>query len=116
MVIFSSRAQILLHESHAHIGHPTCTSSLKVLNAARSILNLVYDVCATSYDLALLGPFSLVRSSACCPMLCSTYVGCVVQLVLYMTGKVLARFLHVAIDSHSEELSAPLCFELEFIR
>ncbi|KAI0922370.1 hypothetical protein AcV7_005920 [Taiwanofungus camphoratus] len=89
-------AQILLHESHAHIGHPTCTSSLKVLNAARSILNLVYDVCATSYDLALLGPFSL--------------------LVLYMTGKVLARFLHVAIDSHSEELSAPLCFELEFIR
>ncbi|KAI0931896.1 hypothetical protein AcW1_000826 [Taiwanofungus camphoratus] len=88
--------QILLHESHAVVGKSTCSSSCKILDAARAILDLLYNVCATSYDLSLLGLF---------PMIC-----------WFMAGRVLVRFLRVAIDVNSEELSSTLRVEVAFIR
>ncbi|KAL6306492.1 hypothetical protein BKA93DRAFT_840803 [Sparassis latifolia] len=89
-------AQILLHESHAIIGAASCISSVKILNAARRILNLLYDVCSTSYDLALLGHFA--------------------NICWFMAGRVLVRFLDVATQMKSEEQCTILKVELEFIR
>ncbi|KZT01965.1 uncharacterized protein LAESUDRAFT_443524 [Laetiporus sulphureus 93-53] len=89
-------AHILLHETHAAVGSEACQSSLKILNAARGILNLVYDVCATSYDLSLLGQFAAVS--------------------WFMAGRVLVRFLRAAINSNTSDLSVNLLVEIDFIR
>ncbi|KAH9840158.1 uncharacterized protein C8Q71DRAFT_746053 [Rhodofomes roseus] len=74
-------AVILLHETHAHIESKTCHSSLNILNAARGILNLMYDVCATSYNLSLLGQFVVVSSArqSRLGLLTSSHIGCVVH-------------------------------------
>ncbi|TFY53256.1 hypothetical protein EVJ58_g9551 [Rhodofomes roseus] len=89
-------AVILLHETHAHIESKTCHSSLNILNAARGILNLMYDVCATSYNLSLLGQF--------------------VVAAWFMAGRVLIRFLRVAVQSKAAQQTATLIAELDFIR
>ncbi|KZT05881.1 uncharacterized protein LAESUDRAFT_726455 [Laetiporus sulphureus 93-53] len=88
-------AEILLHEPHAVVGRSTCTSSCKILHASRAILDLLYNVYSTSYDVSLLGLF---------PMMC-----------WFMAGRVLVRFLRVAIDCGSEETCATLRAEVDFI-
>jgi hypothetical protein len=68
--IFCS-AVILLHDPHADVSSPNCTQSQKVLGAARAILNSVYSLTATSYDIGLLpcytevGTFTPPRCSMC---------------------------------------------------
>jgi len=54
---------ILLHEPHLnlHIDRPNCTSAAKVLESARAILNLMYAVWSTNYDIGLLDYFCPVR-------------------------------------------------------
>ncbi|KAH9947919.1 hypothetical protein B0H21DRAFT_736146 [Amylocystis lapponica] len=94
--IASHLANILLHETHAVVGRSTCTSSRKILVAARAILDQLYQVSATSYEISLLGLFSLMG--------------------FFMAGRVLVRFLHVAIDYKSEEQTAILRAEVDFIR
>ncbi|CAE6411939.1 unnamed protein product [Rhizoctonia solani] len=47
-------AIILMHEEHADINSPNCLSTQKSLLAARAILDLIYLVCSTSYDMARL--------------------------------------------------------------
>ncbi|KAH7344812.1 hypothetical protein B0J17DRAFT_16130 [Rhizoctonia solani] len=47
-------AIILMHEEHANINSPNCLSTQKSLLAARAILDLIYLVCSTSYDLTRL--------------------------------------------------------------
>ncbi|KAH9920606.1 uncharacterized protein B0H18DRAFT_1023541 [Fomitopsis serialis] len=89
-------AIILLHEAHAHIESETCPSSLRILTAARGILNLMYDVCATSYNLSLLGQF--------------------VVAAWFMAGRVLIRFLRIAVPSNATQHTATLIAELDFIR
>ncbi|KAI0361291.1 hypothetical protein OH77DRAFT_1544576 [Trametes cingulata] len=87
---------IVLHEGHARIGRPGCISSCKVLAAARSILNLLYEAYSTSHNLALLGVF---------PMVC-----------WFGAGRVLVRFLKAAIEAQSDEHTATLQAEVNFFR
>ncbi|KAG9043658.1 hypothetical protein FS837_009293 [Tulasnella sp. UAMH 9824] len=47
-------AMILLHDPHADIGSPNCFSSQRILSATRSILELIYKLCGTTYDLIYL--------------------------------------------------------------
>ncbi|KAI0652152.1 hypothetical protein C8Q79DRAFT_936455 [Trametes meyenii] len=89
-------ATIILHEGHAMIGRAACISSCKVLNAARGILDLLHEAYSTSRNLALLGVF---------PMIC-----------WFASGRVLIRFLKSAIDAQSEEHTASLRTEVDFIR
>ncbi|CCL99564.1 uncharacterized protein FIBRA_01582 [Fibroporia radiculosa] len=88
-------ADILLHEPHAIVGRDSCRSSCRILQAARAILELLYSICATSYDLQLLGLF---------PVMC-----------WFMAGRVLVRFLRAAIDSNSEEMTTAVRSEVDFI-
>ncbi|KAG8702179.1 hypothetical protein FRC09_004915 [Ceratobasidium sp. 395] len=45
-----------MHEEHADIDSPNCLSTQKSMLAARAILDLVYIVCSTSYDITRLPP------------------------------------------------------------
>lgn len=49
-----SRSMILLHDPHADLASPTCPSSQRMLMATRAILELVYKITATTYDLIYL--------------------------------------------------------------
>ncbi|OBZ79584.1 hypothetical protein A0H81_00861 [Grifola frondosa] len=89
-------AAIILHEPHAMVGRATCIHSCKILIAARTILDLLYSVSATSFDLSLLGLF---------PMIC-----------WFMAGRVLVRFLRASIESKSDEHCSTLEVEVHYIR
>ncbi|OCH96219.1 hypothetical protein OBBRIDRAFT_787678 [Obba rivulosa] len=89
-------AHILLHESHAVVGSATCISSCVILNASRAVLNMLYNISSTSYNLSLLGLF---------PMIC-----------WFMAARVLVRFLRTAIASKSEEQISTLQAEVDFFR
>lgn len=56
------RAIIVLHDPHADVRQSGCISALKILTAARSILDLIYNVWSTSFDITLLDSFCSVRS------------------------------------------------------
>ncbi|GBE77868.1 hypothetical protein SCP_0107500 [Sparassis crispa] len=92
----SHLAQILLHETHAIVGRSTCVSSRKILTSARAILDLLHGVSSTSYDLSLLGIF---------PMIC-----------WYMAGRILVRFMRVAIELKVKEQCDILRAEIDYIR
>ncbi|KAJ1311026.1 hypothetical protein OPQ81_009532 [Rhizoctonia solani] len=47
-------AMILLHDKHANFYSPNCSSSLKLVAAARATLDLMYTICSTSYDITRL--------------------------------------------------------------
>lgn len=59
MFIYS--AIILLHDPYASIFSPGCVSAFKILEASRNILELIYAVCSTSFDVSLLDIFCAVR-------------------------------------------------------
>lgn len=50
-------ATIILHDPHADVKLSGCVSALKILTAARAILDLIYDVSNTSFDITLLDSF-----------------------------------------------------------
>ena len=54
-------AIILLHDPYAHVHSPGCVSAFRILEASRSILDLIYIVRSTSFDITLLDPFCAVR-------------------------------------------------------
>ncbi|KAI9572876.1 hypothetical protein HD554DRAFT_2063701 [Boletus coccyginus] len=87
---------ILLHEPHSNAKSSICTSAMKILHAARGILELVFVVLSTNYDLGLLDPF--------CPF------------CWFLAGRVFARFLKAAQDASSTQQIDTLQVELEFIR
>ncbi|CAE6522064.1 unnamed protein product [Rhizoctonia solani] len=47
-------AMVLLHEKLANFYSPNCPSAPKIVAAARAIINLMYTVCSTSYDITRL--------------------------------------------------------------
>ncbi|KAG9009730.1 hypothetical protein FRB90_008175 [Tulasnella sp. 427] len=47
-------AMLLLHDPHANIDSPNCPSASRMLISARAILDLIYKLTATSFDLMLL--------------------------------------------------------------
>ncbi|KAJ7361636.1 hypothetical protein DFH08DRAFT_844736 [Mycena albidolilacea] len=87
-------ATILLHDPHANVRKSGCISALKILTAARSVLDLAYAVCSTSFDVTLLDPFC-------------TYCW-------FISGRVLVRFLQAAIDANTPDQISTLHAELDF--
>ncbi|KIK99029.1 hypothetical protein PAXRUDRAFT_30764 [Paxillus rubicundulus Ve08.2h10] len=87
---------ILLHEPHSNFKTSICTSAMKILHAARGILDLLYAVWSTNYDLGLLDLF--------CPF------------CWYLAGRVFGRFLKAAQDVDSAQQIETIQVELEFIR
>ncbi|KAF8216122.1 hypothetical protein K438DRAFT_1800101 [Mycena galopus ATCC 62051] len=88
-------ATILLHDPHANVRKSGCISALKILTAARSVLDLAYAVCSTSFDVTLLDPF------------CS--------YCWFISGRVLVRFLQAAMDANTTEQISTLRAELDFL-
>lgn len=54
------RGLILLNEPHARPGEATCVHADRILRAARAIVDLMYNIASTSYDVSLLGLHSIV--------------------------------------------------------
>lgn len=89
-------ATIVLHDPHADVRQSGCISALKILTAARAILDLIYGVWSTSFDMSLLDSF------------CS--------FCWFVAGRVLLRFLQAALDVKSADQIATLRAELEFVQ
>ncbi|PAV22369.1 hypothetical protein PNOK_0232600 [Pyrrhoderma noxium] len=89
-------AQILLHDPHVDIKRKGCISAARILEAARAVLDQLYNIWATSFDLTLLDNF-------CC-------------FAFFMCGRVLTRFLQEArtIGDHTQAITYRS--ELEYIR
>jgi len=88
-------ATVILHDPHAEVRQSGCISALKILTAARAILNLIYSVWSTSYDVTLLDSF------------CS--------FCWSVAGRVLVSFLQVALDAKNHDQIATLHTEIDFI-
>ncbi|TFK77005.1 hypothetical protein BDN72DRAFT_754042 [Pluteus cervinus] len=87
---------IILHDPHAEVQQSGCLSALKILTAARAILDLIYVVWSTSYDITLLDSFC--------------------TFCWFVAGRVLVRFLQAAIDANSHEQVATLRAEVDFVQ
>ncbi|KAG1755181.1 uncharacterized protein EDB91DRAFT_1233936 [Suillus paluster] len=87
---------ILLHEPHSNIHRANCTSAAKILESARTILDLIYAVWSTNYDIGLLDYF--------CPF------------CWYLAGRIFSRFLHAAQDAGCVQQMETLQAELDFVR
>ena len=61
LFMYIHSAIILLHDPYAHIYSPGCVSAFKILEASRNILELIYAVCSTSFDVSLVDFFCAVR-------------------------------------------------------
>ncbi|TFK30536.1 hypothetical protein FA15DRAFT_662508 [Coprinopsis marcescibilis] len=88
-------ATIVLHDPHADVRQSGCISALKILTAARSILDLIYSISSTSFDITLLDSF--------CPF------------CWFASGRVLVRFLQVALDARQPDQITTLKAEIDFI-
>ncbi|KAG8926278.1 hypothetical protein FRC01_009058, partial [Tulasnella sp. 417] len=53
-LVIPNVAMLLLHDPHANLDSPNCLSADRMLAAARAILDLIYKLTATSFDLMLL--------------------------------------------------------------
>ncbi|CAK5280565.1 unnamed protein product [Mycena citricolor] len=88
-------ALILLHDPHAKMNRKGCISALKIITAAHAILDLIYNVCSTSFDVTLLEPFC--------------------AFCWFIAGRVILRFLQAAIDAQDTDNIATFRSELDFI-
>lgn len=88
-------SMILLHEPHANLER-NCTSAAKILESARAILELIYAMWSTNYDIGLLDYF------------CS--------FCWYLAGQCFGRFLHVAQEAACVQQIDTLRAELDFVR
>jgi len=88
-------AIILLHDPHAHVYSPGCVSAFKILEASRGILDLIYTVRSTSFDITLLDFFCAFS--------------------WFMAGRVLVRFWQAAQEANSDEQILTLHAEVEYI-
>ncbi|KAF5313234.1 hypothetical protein D9619_003267 [Psilocybe cf. subviscida] len=88
-------ATIVLHDPHAEVSESGCISALKILTAARAILDLIYNVWSTSYDITLLDSF------------CS--------FCWFTGGRVLVTFLRAALDAKSVDQISTLRAEIDFV-
>lgn len=89
-------ATIVLHDPHAEVQRSGCISALKILTAARAILDLIYNVWSTSFDITLLDSF------------CS--------FCWFAGGRVLVRFLQAALEAKSMDQVSTLRAELDFVQ
>lgn len=112
-LITSLSATIVLHDPHADVRRSGCISALKILTAARAILDLIYNVWSTSFDISLLDSF------------CSVFYSFVIlfprlmtqnQFAWFFGGRVLVRFLQAAMDTKSQDQISTLRAELGFVQ
>jgi len=89
-------AVILLHDPHADVDSPNCLSAERILTASRFILEQLYKLAATSFDLALL-------DHAC-------------SFSWFVCATTLLRFLKSKILAGDEAEIAKLSSEIQFIR
>lgn len=89
-------AKILLHDPHADPQSKGCISVVRILEAARSMLNWLYAILSTSYDITLLDNFAV--------------------FAFFMTGRVLVRFVQNSKEMGDETQLLTFRTELEFIR
>ncbi|KAL5535512.1 hypothetical protein ACEPAF_3606 [Sanghuangporus sanghuang] len=89
-------AKILLHEPHVDLQRRGCISAQRILEAARAILDQLYAIWSTSFDLTLLENF-------CC-------------FAFFMAGRVLTRFMRQAKESGNQIQGQAVRTELEYIR
>ncbi|EPQ56676.1 hypothetical protein GLOTRDRAFT_40182, partial [Gloeophyllum trabeum ATCC 11539] len=89
-------ASILLHEPHADLEHGGCASSCRILEASRAILDLVYALTSTSYDISLLDNFS--------------------TFAWFLAGRILVRFLEAAQLANGRDQIPTLVNEITYIR
>ncbi|KAG1801522.1 uncharacterized protein HD556DRAFT_884748 [Suillus plorans] len=88
-------SMILLHEPHANLER-NCTSAAKILESARAILELIYAMWSTNYDIGLLDYF------------CS--------FCWYLAGQCFGRFLRAAQEAACVQQIDTLRAELDFVR
>lgn len=89
-------AIILMHEEHANIDSPNCLSTQKSVLAARAILDLVYLICSTSYDIGRLPP--------------------VCTFCWFMSARVLVRVLKHKLQAGLRSEATTMRSEVEVIR
>ncbi|KAI0691869.1 hypothetical protein BC835DRAFT_1359660 [Cytidiella melzeri] len=88
-------ATALLHDPWANMDNPMCPSAGKTLKAARAILDLMYLMSSTSYDVSLLDQMCISG--------------------WYIAGRVLIRFLHAAIRHNYLEHIVVLHTEVSYV-
>jgi len=94
--LYPHACTIILHDPHADVGKSGCISALRILTAARAILDLIYAVWSTSYNTTLMD------------------LSC--TFCWFMSGQVLIRFLKAAQETNSQDQILTLRTELEFVR
>ncbi|PSR71406.1 hypothetical protein PHLCEN_2v12673 [Hermanssonia centrifuga] len=88
-------AQILLHEPHVRMSSSHDLSVGRVMKAARGILDLMYAISATSFDVSLLDHLPILCWNVC--------------------GRVLTKGLKAAVDKKDYEQSLVLQAEIAFV-
>jgi hypothetical protein len=105
---------IVLHDPHAEVQRSGCISALKILTAARAILDLIYNVWSTSFDITLLDTFcSVIISIAPCIFFANLSS---IQFCWFSAGRVLVRFLQVALEAKSMDQVSTLRAEVDFVQ
>ncbi|KAG8902511.1 hypothetical protein FRB99_004385 [Tulasnella sp. 403] len=89
-------AMILLHDPHVDFTSSTCLSAERLLSSARSILDLIYRVAGTTYDLIYL-------DHAC-------------SFCWFVAGAAIIRALKVQLDKGDEQEVARMSQELAVVR
>ena len=91
-----------------------CPSSSKVLSAARSIMDLLYGVASTSFDVSLLDYLPYVRLFV--QGVTSQYTNLCPQLTWFTAGRILVKYLKIALDMNQMDVATALQGEITFVQ
>lgn len=95
-LVIPNVAMLLLHDPHADLDSPNCLSADRMLTSARAVLDLIYKLTATSFDLMLLD-----HSCSFC---------------WFVAATALIRFLKAKILQGNEAETLKLTSEIQVIR
>lgn len=112
-VYFST--QIHLHEPYSKPGSSSCQSALKIITAARAIVDLLHSISSSSFDVSLTDIYPFV-SPLISSLSSSRLLRTCTQLSWFMAGRVLVRFLKAAQDAQAEDKVICLKAEIVFLR
>lgn len=105
---------IVLHEPHAKIKQSGCVSAYKVLASARQILNLIYAIWSTSFDVSLLDLFCTVGFLAQSDIVLKlTFL---LQFSWYTCGRIFAKFIQAAQEANTPDHVTTLKTELQSVQ
>ncbi|ELU36957.1 fungal specific transcription factor domain-containing protein [Rhizoctonia solani AG-1 IA] len=99
--VASFSAMILLHDKHANLYSPNCQSAHRIIAAARTIVELLYAISSTSYDITRLPPIDWL----------------LIMLIYSNAGEERHRFWYATrIDRGSQEEAMTIDLEIQSIR